>query len=167
MPDSHDVQTATSRGGGAGRRGESPTRPDGYPHPTSSSVSAVMRSNQKVNTRPELAVRRLLHGRGLRYRVNHQLILPDLKVRPDIVFTRKRIAVFIDGCFWHGCTEHGTKPRANQAYWRRKIEGNQARDQRIDSVLRAHGWIVLRVWEHEPPDLVAQMVESVFLSRSS
>lgn len=140
-------------------------RPGSYPHPTSEAASAVMRGNKKVNTRPELAVRRLLHAQGFRYRVNYRITMPDLKVRPDIVFTRQRLAVFIDGCFWHGCPKHGTKPRANAAYWDSKIARNQDRDQRIDTALQASGWKVIRAWEHEPPESVAASVAQTIVNR--
>jgi DNA mismatch endonuclease, patch repair protein len=135
-----------------------PALPGGYPFPTSKAASAVMRGNKKVDTRPELAVRRRLHALGLRYRVNHLLTLPELKVRPDVVFLRVRVAVFVDGCFWHGCPAHGTKPRSNATYWYSKILRNQERDQRIDAVLRANGWQVIRAWEHEDPNAVSKMI---------
>lgn len=131
---------------------------DEYPYPTSEAASAVMRGNKKTNTRPELAVRRLVHARGLRYRVNCRVALPELKVRPDLVFSKAKVAVFIDGCFWHGCEEHGTRPRSNRTYWNSKIARNKERDTRIDAALRANGWVVLRAWEHEAPEVVAATI---------
>ena len=71
-----------------------------------------------------------------------------LQVRPDFVFKRARLAVFVDGCFWHGCPRHGTRPKANAAFWRRKIAGNRARDRRVNRALQRAGWRVLRIWEH-------------------
>jgi DNA mismatch endonuclease (patch repair protein) len=86
-------------------------------------------------------------------------------VRPDVVFTRARVAVFCDGCFWHGCPEHGTSPRTNADYWGPKLAGNGQRDQRNDVALRASGWEVIRVWEHEDADEAARRVERVVLDR--
>jgi DNA mismatch endonuclease (patch repair protein) len=119
-----------------------------YPNPSSAAVSAVMRGNRRVDTGPERKVRSLLHARGYRYRTDYRLDVPGARVRPDIVFTRKRLAVFIDGCFWHCCPEHGTSPRANIQYWTAKLERNVARDHRVNLALGAAGWTVLRVWEH-------------------
>ena len=120
-----------------------------YPAPTSANASAVMRGNRKRDTIPELAVRRALHARGRRYRVNALLRIGRVRVRPDLVFPRQRVAVFVDGCFWHGCADHGTNPRSNQAYWELKISRNKARDERNTSALTSAGWRVIRVWEHE------------------
>src|SRR4051794_30299819 len=92
-----------------------------YPHPTDARVSNRMRRNRRRDTGPELAVRRLLHHMGLRYRVDHAIRTPHRIVRPDLVFTRVRLAVFVDGCFWHCCPEHGNAPRANTAYWAPKL----------------------------------------------
>jgi DNA mismatch endonuclease (patch repair protein) len=86
----------------------------------------------------------------------------DIVVRPDIVFTRRRVAVFVDGCFWHGCPEHGELPVANRAFWRGKLERNALRDKRVDAALSAAGWRVVRVWEHERPadaaDVIAELL---------
>ena len=100
-----------------------------------------MQANRRRDTGPELRVRSLLHGAGLRYRVD---IAPlhALRNRADIVFTRAQVAVFIDGCYWHGCPEHYNRPRINADYWAPKIAGNRARDARVDSALRAAGWKV-------------------------
>lgn len=127
-----------------------------YPEPSSAAVSAVMRANRKTNTKPELAVRRLLHASGLRYRVNYPIVIDKTRIRPDVVFQRKKVAVFIDGCFWHGCPAHGTRPRSNSAYWLPKLAGNKERDIRADALLRDIGWTVIRRWEHEPPEMIAQ-----------
>jgi DNA mismatch endonuclease (patch repair protein) len=107
------------------------------------------------STGPELALRRELHRRGLRYRVD----LAGLPGRPDIVFTRARLAVFVDGCFWHRCPEHGTLPRNNAAWWLAKLERNVARDRAKDEALRGLGWTVLHVWEHESPGVAADRIE--------
>lgn len=130
-----------------------------YPSPTSAAVTAVMRGNRRADTGPERQVRSLLHASGFRYRTDYRLDVPGARVRPDIVFTRRRLAVFIDGCFWHRCPEHGTSPRVNTSYWSPKLERNIARDQRVDQALRAAGWTVLRIWEHvDPTEAAAQVI---------
>lgn len=119
-----------------------------------------MVANRSKNTAPELAVRSLLHAAGLRYRV-HVRPVEDLRRTADVVFTRRKIAVFIDGCFWHACPEHFVMPRANADYWVPKVEGNQRRDRETDISLRAAGWTVLRFWEHEASTSVAERIERV------
>lgn len=116
-----------------------------------------MQGNRSRDTAPELAVRRLVHAMGLRYRVNARP-LPKLCRTADLVFTRQRIAVFIDGCYWHGCPEHHRLPRANADYWSAKVRRNRARDAATDETLSAAGWAVLRFWEHERPAEVAEAV---------
>jgi DNA mismatch endonuclease (patch repair protein) len=118
-----------------------------------------MSRNPRRDTRPELALRRQLHARGLRFRVDLPLRLEDLTVRPDVVFTRWRIAIFVDGCFWHGCPEHGNTPARNRDYWVPKLRRNATRDLRIDAALNAAGWHVIRAWEHANPSQVAALVE--------
>lgn len=115
---------------------------------SSSAASGRMRSNRSRDTKPELSLRSELHSRGLRFRVD---LKPEtsLRTRADIVFTRARVKVFVDGCFWHGCPEHGTSPRANARFWREKIAANKKRDARATRDLQRHGWAVVRVWEHE------------------
>jgi DNA mismatch endonuclease (patch repair protein) len=108
-----------------------------------------MRANRRTDTKPELALRRALHRQGLRYRKDYRLDLDGARVRPDIVFTARRVAVFVDGCFWHVCPEHGTKPAANTWYWGPKLTRNVERDRAADAALAAAGWRVVRVWEHE------------------
>lgn len=120
-----------------------------------------MRSNRRRDTKPELEVRRRLHASGYRYRVDFRLE-SDLRVNADIVFTRARVAIFIDGCFWHGCPLHATPPRANANYWGPKLARNVERDRIADAQLRARGWTVLRYWEHEDAaDVVASITASV------
>lgn len=121
-----------------------------YPTPSSVAVSAVMRGNRRRDTRPELALRRAVHSRGFRFRVDYAIELPTMRVRPDIVFTRSRVAVFVDGCFFHCCPEHGNQPRKNVEYWAPKLSRNVARDRRVDAALQRAGWSVVRAWEHEP-----------------
>jgi DNA mismatch endonuclease (patch repair protein) len=103
-----------------------------------------------------MAIRRLLHARGVRYRVD--AVLPGMRRRADLVFSSARVAVFIDGCFWHGCPEHGTQPKTNAAWWAEKIAANAKRDRDTDQRLTADGWTVLRVWEHEVPEVAAARV---------
>ncbi|WP_273733052.1 very short patch repair endonuclease [Mycolicibacterium septicum] len=123
-------------------------------------VRARMQRQKTRDTRPELALRRLLHARGLRYRVDTQP-LPGLRRRADLVFGPARVAVFVDGCFWHGCPEHGQRPTiANTTYWREKVERNNRRDTETDEALVASGWLPIRVWEHENPEIVANLVEA-------
>lgn len=132
------------------------------PGASSPEVGARMRGMPRRDTSPELAVRRRLHAMGLRFRV-HSQPLPDLRRRADVVFTRARVAVFIDGCFWHGCPQHGHLPTANAEWWAWKISRNRTRDQQTDDALMRCGWTVVRAWEHEPPDATAVRVRSLVL----
>lgn len=118
-----------------------------------------MRANKRRDTSTELAVRHELHSRGLRYRVDFAPI-PGLRRRADIVFTRVRIAVLIDGCFWHGCPIHATTPKRNADYWGPKLAANVARDRDTDRRLTDAGWLVLRVWEHEAAGDAAGRIEA-------
>lgn len=119
-----------------------------------------MQDQRARDTTPELALRRQLHAAGLRYRVD-RAPLPGLRRRADIVFGPSRLAVFVDGCFWHGCPQHGVKPRTNEGWWRAKLERNKARDTDTDARLEAAGWRVLRIWEHEDPVMAAQRVRAL------
>lgn len=118
------------------------------------------------DTAPEVAVRRLLHAAGMRYRVN--VPVPGMPRRTiDIVFVRAKVAVFMDGCFWHGCPEHATHPKANAEWWRAKLDKNMARDLETTRHLRSAGWTVLRFWEHEPvTDVARRISESVTTART-
>lgn len=117
-----------------------------------------MQAVQRSGTEPELRLRRALHRSGFRYRVNARP-LGDINRRADIVFRRKRVAVFVDGCFWHGCPEHGRRRHAvNEWYWPSKIARNIERDEETDRLLVAAGWTVVRVWEHEDTDKAASRV---------
>lgn len=131
------------------------------PHPGAStdSVSRRMSSLKRRDTAPELAVRRRLHAAGLRYRVAFPV--PGQRRRTiDIAFTGKKLAVFIDGCFWHGCPEHGTAPAANADWWVAKIDANRARDADTDRLLNELGWLSLRFWEHEDPSKVSAIIRA-------
>jgi DNA mismatch endonuclease (patch repair protein) len=121
-----------------------------------------MRSNRRRDTGPELALRRLLHAAGLRYRVDAPIRTERRLVRPDVVFTRRRLAVFVDGCFWHQCPEHGTRPKDPTGYWTPKLQRNVERDRETTEALEQAGWVVLRIWEHVPPvDAAAQVIRQV------
>ncbi|MFI0571292.1 very short patch repair endonuclease [Streptomyces tendae] len=127
------------------------------PVPSSASVSARMSRQGSRDTAPEIAVRRLLHASGLRYRVN--VPVPGMPRRTiDIVFPRAKVAIFLDGCFWHGCPLHATQPKSNAEWWRTKLDKNMARDVETTGHLRDQGWTVLRFWEHEAPEDVANQV---------
>jgi DNA mismatch endonuclease (patch repair protein) len=125
---------------------------------SSPAVRSVMRGNRKRDTAPELRIRRMLHARGLRYRVATRP-LPNRRWTADLVFRGPRVAVFIDGCFWHGCPEHFSVPRTNPAYWGPKIARNQERDAIVDGELESAGWRVVRIWEHEDPATAARLIE--------
>lgn len=117
-----------------------------------------MSTQRSKDTEPELAVRRALHRMGLRYRV-HVQPLPGLRRKADIVFTRARVAVFVDGCFWHGCPDHGRRRHeVNSWYWPDKIARNKERDNDTVARLRAAGWTVVRVWEHDPTAAAADRI---------
>ncbi|GGE65011.1 very short patch repair endonuclease [Nesterenkonia cremea] len=119
----------------------------------------TMRANRGRDTKPELLIRRALHARGWRFRVGYRPLPQDRRRTVDIAFTRKRVIVLIDGCFWHGCSEHFIPPVANADYWRAKIRRNQERDVETNALLRAEGWTVLRVWEHESVDGAVAIIE--------
>ena len=131
-----------------------------HPGSTSAAASAVARANRKVDSKPEAMIRSILHRQGIRFRKNYPIALPGRRsVRPDIVFPKKKIAVFIDGCFWHRCPVHGTQPRSNPEYWDRKLQRNVERDVLDIHDLQRDGWTTLRIWEHVPPsDAAAQVM---------
>lgn len=131
---------------------------------SSEMASRRMASVRRGGTTPELALRRVLHARGLRFRVDRPL-LQDKRRRADIVFGPSRVAVFVDGCFWHGCPEHATWPSSNEEFWREKIDTNRRRDQDTNSQLEANGWHVIRIWEHEDPTVAADRVEHLVVVR--
>jgi DNA mismatch endonuclease (patch repair protein) len=128
-------------------------------------LSRKMSTLARRDTKPELLLRQELHRRGLRYRV--QIKVPGNNRRTiDIAFTRVRLAVYVDGCFWHGCPEHHVRPKANGDWWAWKIERNQARDRDTDRELLSRGWEVLRLWEHVESDRGADMVEQTYRRRT-
>lgn len=123
-----------------------------------------MQDQPARDTMPELALRRRLHALGLRYRVDRAPI-PGLRRRADVVFGPARVAVYLDGCFWHGCPDHGNQPRTNSAYWKAKLERNRARDADTGARLAAAGWQVVRAWEHEDVTVVAARVQAAVRAR--
>ncbi len=123
-----------------------------------------MRSNRPRDTKPELALRSAVHRLGLRYRVGARPV-PGLRRTGDLVFTRARVVVFLDGCFWHGCPEHHTVARTNSGYWADKVRTNRERDARTNRLLEDAGWCIVRVWEHEDPREAALRVAEVVRSR--
>lgn len=132
--------------------------------PSSPGVSGRMSRLGQRDTAPELALRRELHARGLRYRVDRAPIA-GIRSRADIVFRPARVAVYVDGCFWHGCPVHGTSPQANADLWAEKLARNRQRDLETDALLRAHGWESVRVWEHEDAAVAADRVASIVLEQ--
>jgi DNA mismatch endonuclease, patch repair protein len=133
-----------------------------YPFTADPGRAANMRGNRRADTKPELALRAALFAMGYRYRKDLRLDLPARRVRPDIAFTSRRVAVFVDGCFWHACPEHGSKPKSNEWYWSPKLTRNVERDRAVDDALTEAGWTVLRLWEHVPlTDAVATVVAAV------
>lgn len=117
-----------------------------------------MQANRRADTKPEVALRRALHRLGYRYRKDLRLDLGSMKVRPDIVFTSRKVAVFVDGCFWHVCPEHGRQPTTNEWYWTPKLRRNVERDRAADVALAGAGWKVVRLWEHESLPTAVEMV---------
>jgi DNA mismatch endonuclease (patch repair protein) len=137
-----------------------------YPHPANAGRSANMRANRRADTKPELALRRALHALGYRYRKDYRLDLAaGVRVRPDIVFTARKVAVFVDGCFWHCCPEHGSRPAANTWYWEPKLRRNVDRDRAADAALDQAGWTVIRFWEHESIEVAVAHVADVLARR--
>jgi DNA mismatch endonuclease (patch repair protein) len=135
------------------RRGNVP------PASSKAALDRMMRTGRR-DTGAEHALRAALFRMGLRYRVDFAP-LPGIRRRADVVFTRAKVAVFVDGCFWHGCPEHGTWPKANADFWRAKIEANGSRDVDTNRRFEEAGWVVIRVWEHEEPGAAARAVAKV------
>ena len=120
-----------------------------------------MKGNRRADTKPEIALRSALHRAGLRFRKDYAIELDGRRVRPDIAFPRLKLAVFVDGCFWHLCPEHGRIPGGkNAAYWKTKLEGNRARDHQDTERLQNGGWTVIRIWEHEDIGTAVDRVSS-------
>ncbi|MEV4167472.1 very short patch repair endonuclease [Nonomuraea dietziae] len=130
-------------------------------------VRASMRSNKGRDTKPELALRRAVHALGLRYRVSYRP-LKAVRRTADLVFTRAKVAVFMDGCFWHGCPTHHTVATTNAGFWAEKVRRTRERDEETDRLLSGAGWLALRVWEHEDPaDAALRVAELVRQRRAA
>ena len=130
-----------------------------YPTPTSPTATKKMRSNRRSDTKPEVLLRSLLHRSGFRFRKDYAIQLPSGKfVHSDIAFPRRKVAVFVDGCFWHCCPDHGTIPKSNQTYWIPKLRQNAERDKRVTESLLSEGWQVIRIWEHIYPVDAAKQI---------
>ncbi|MDX6697753.1 MAG: mismatch endonuclease, patch repair protein [Solirubrobacteraceae bacterium] len=144
--------------------GQAPVPAPDSPPPTSAGRSRNMAAIRRRDTGPERSVRSLLHRAGFRFRVDLPIRIGSHRpVRPDIVFPRARLAVFIDGCWWHGCPQHGRRPHVrNGHYWGPKIAGNMERDRRHTQLLESAGWTVRRYWEHEGSEEIAAQVAREF-----
>ena len=130
------------------------------PAATNLIAQRTMEANRRTDTGPERHLRSALHARGLRYRKDRRGDAAGRKVRPDLVFGPSRVAVFVDGCFWHRCPLHSTHPVSNAEYWQEKFDRNVKRDRDDDAALEAAGWTVVRVWEHEDPMEASSRIEA-------
>ncbi|RDI65791.1 very short patch repair endonuclease [Nocardia pseudobrasiliensis] len=131
---------------------------------TDAATSARMSRQRRTGTAPETALRKELHRRGARFFVDRPP-LPGLRRRADLVFPRRRVAVYVDGCFWHSCPRHATHPKNNAQWWAEKLAGNVARDRDTDARLAAAGWLVVRIWEHEDAGDAADRVQAALAGR--
>jgi DNA mismatch endonuclease (patch repair protein) len=134
------------------------------PKPLNEAVQTRMRNQRRRDTKLELTIRSQMHSGGFRYRVDYR---PEksLRCRGDLVFTRRKVIVFIDGCFWHGCPLHATAPKNNASWWTEKLRANIDRDARNTVALQSLGWIVVRIWEHEPADIAVERLKVVLEAR--
>ncbi|MGY3567412.1 very short patch repair endonuclease [Sinomonas sp. RB5] len=162
--ETHDAGDAPAAGASPASSASGGTRRSRKGEPSWATTPAIRRTmlgNRSRDTAPELKVRRAVHAMGLRYRVAYRPV-PALRRTADLVFTRARVAVFIDGCYWHGCPQHYIEPASNVDYWRPKIARNRERDAETTAALSAAGWQVLRFWSHEDPARVAaEIAEAV------
>ncbi|MEU0934139.1 MULTISPECIES: very short patch repair endonuclease [unclassified Embleya] len=131
---------------------------------TTEATRARMSRQRSKDTGVEVALRRVLHGMGLRYRV-HRRPLKGIRREADVVFGPTKVAVYVDGCFWHGCPQHATWPKRNAEFWKAKIEGNRTRDLDTDRRMAEAGWLVVRVWEHEDAATAAARVRDAVIAR--
>ncbi|UEL33498.1 very short patch repair endonuclease [Rhodococcus sp. C1] len=129
---------------------------------TDPATSARMSAQRRRDTKPEIALRRELHRRRLRYFVDRAPI-KGVRRRADLVFPRRKVAVFVDGCFWHSCPQHATFPKNNAQWWTDKLAANVVRDRDTDARLAEQGWTVIRIWEHEDPLVAAERVQKALL----
>ncbi|MBF4573170.1 very short patch repair endonuclease [Herbiconiux sp. VKM Ac-1786] len=128
---------------------------------TTAGRSRNMRAIKRVDTRPELELRSALHARGYRFRKDYRIDTAQRRARPDVVFTKRKVAIFIDGCYWHSCPTHGRRPTVNQAYWNPKLTNNARRDDATNAALNAEGWVVIRIWEHVGIEAAVGRIERV------
>ena len=144
---------------------DAPRRPDiGAPHVPSPARSQNMAAIRRADTKPERELRSALHARGLRFRKDYPIRVQKRLIRPDIAFTRLRLAVFWDGCFWHSCPAHGHPPKSNTEYWNPKLARNAARDELQTQLLESDGWAVLRIWGHTDIESAAENIEQAVLT---
>ena len=141
----------------------SPRSRNGVPAASSDVIRRRMQNTKRRDTKPEVELRSELHRMGFRYQVDYAI--NGSRRKSDVVFTRERVVVYVDGCFWHGCPEHGTIPKQNREWWLDKLATNRRRDADTDAALAADGWRVLRVWEHEDPAVAAAVVRCELLAR--
>ncbi len=134
------------------------------PSPADDETSRRMRRVRRRDTRPEVSLRSLVHRHGIRYAIDVRP-LDKLGRTADVVFRSAKVAVFVDGCFWHGCPLHATWPKHNKAWWRAKILRNRSRDRETDDALVQNGWVSIRVWEHEDPKPVATRLARIVRRR--
>ena len=159
------IESPTATEEQSGSTARSPTgakRRRGVPQASSEAIRERMTSTKRHDTQPELALRSALHATGLRYSVDRPV--EGARGRIDIAFPTERVAVYVDGCFWHACPEHGTVPKQNNEWWVEKLAANKARDEATDARLRAAGWTVLRFWEHDDPTVAAKAVRGAVLA---
>lgn len=136
------------------------------PSASSGAALARMKAAKPTDTAPELAIRSVLTQKGLSFQIDEKPI-DNLNRKADIIFRPVKVAVFVDGCFWHGCPIHGTKAKANAEFWASKIKQNQERDLDTTRRLEASGWKVIRVWEHENPEEVSQKIYDIVIKRKN
>jgi DNA mismatch endonuclease (patch repair protein) len=134
--------------------------------PADEAATRIGKANRRTDTKPEVRLRAALHRRGLRFRKDFRIEAGEINARVDIVFSRAKVAVFVDGCFWHGCLDHQRIPLRNQQYWIPKLATNTERDRRVDEALAEAGWHVERVWEHEDPVIAAHSIEGLVRQQS-
>lgn len=135
-----------------------------YATPTTPGRSRNMQAIRRTDTKPEVLLRSALHRAGYRFRKDLNIYTSSRRVRPDIVFTARKVAVFVDGCFWHCCPQHGRQPAVNSGYWSPKLQRNAERDRLADAALESDGWTVVRIWEHEPLEVAVAAVKNALAS---
>ncbi|WP_272865452.1 very short patch repair endonuclease [Mycobacteroides abscessus] len=128
--------------------------------------SRNMAAIRRTDTTPERLLRSAIHAKGLRFRKDYPIRANGRLIRPDIAFTKRKVAVFIDGCFWHGCPDHGRSPKSNVEYWTAKLSSNVARDVLQTSTLQAYGWIVIRIWSHTDVSEAVEIIRKTVAQRN-